>query len=97
MTSWRGAKILFQHEMRRSWIGLLGTMVFFTYVSIVMMPIFKESLDVKASTRIYGGWVILLIDDFAQYGVLDESLYMKYWKSDPFTGKPPSGEHCRLV
>lgn len=88
MTSWQGAKILFQHEMRQSWIGLLITMVFFSYVSIVMMPLFNEMLDQKASDENIW-WVgdLLYLTILPNMGFLMNRSYMKYWKSDPFTRK----------
>ncbi|BBH22175.1 hypothetical protein Back11_35200 [Paenibacillus baekrokdamisoli] len=56
MTSWQGARILFQYEMRRSWVGLLVTIAFSTYFSVVTMPIFTELLSSKESIHDYG-WV----------------------------------------
>jgi hypothetical protein len=88
MTSWQGAKILFQHEMRRSWIGLLITMVFFTYVNIVMMPLFNELLEEKASDENIR-WVadLLYLTILPNMGFLMNRSYMKYWQKDPFTRK----------
>lgn len=88
MTSWQGAKVLFHHEMRRSWVGLLITMVFFTYVSIVMMPIFNELLNEKASddnVRWVGDLIYLTL--LPSMGFLMNRSYMKYWQKDPFTRK----------
>ncbi|QYR22616.1 hypothetical protein KZ483_06550 [Paenibacillus sp. sptzw28] len=84
MMNWRGANILFQHEMRRSWLGLLLTMLFFTYMSIVTMPLFTMVLQGED-----GGWA----GDFVYLSVLPSMSFLmnrsllKYWLNDPYTRK----------
>jgi hypothetical protein len=84
MTDWRGANILFQHEIRRSWLGLLMTVLFFAYMSIVTMPLFTIVLEGKD-----GGWA----GDFVYLSVLPSMSFLmnrsliKYWLNDPYTRK----------
>ncbi|MFC5649382.1 hypothetical protein ACFPYJ_09600 [Paenibacillus solisilvae] len=87
MTSWQGAKLLFQYELRRSWLGLLITMLFFTYISIVMMPLFKELLDNKTSNNVRWVGDLLYLTILPNMGFLMNRSYLKYWQKDPFTRK----------
>ncbi|RAP75019.1 hypothetical protein [Paenibacillus montanisoli] len=87
MTTWQGAWRLLRFEGARSWVGLLITMLFFSYVSVVMMPLFNELLE-KGGSSGYG-WVcdFMYLSILPTMGFLMNRSVMHYWSSDPYTRK----------
>jgi hypothetical protein len=87
MTSWQGAWTLLRFEGRRSWIGLLITMAFFTYVSVFLVPLFGEMLDQEKT----GGYAwfqdFMYLTILPTMGFLMNRNFMHYWSRDPYTRK----------
>ncbi|MBO7747651.1 hypothetical protein I8J29_26030 [Paenibacillus sp. MWE-103] len=87
MTTWQGAMTLLRSEGRRSWGGLIFTFVFFTYVAVVMMPVFQDMWEKGTASRF--GW----LGDFLYLTILPNMAFvmnrnmMHYWSRDPFSRK----------
>ncbi|NBD23913.1 hypothetical protein [Paenibacillus glycinis] len=85
MSTWQGALTLLRSEGRRSWGGLLLTMVFSAYISVVMMPLFQNLLD-HGGKGVYG-WIgnflyMTLLPNMAF--ILNRSVF-HYWSRDPYS------------
>ncbi|MFC4810578.1 hypothetical protein [Paenibacillus sp. GCM10023250] len=87
MTTWQGAMTLLRSEGRRSWGGLVFTIVFFTYIAIVMMPLFQDMWEKGAASRFdwLGDFVYLTILPNMAF-VMNRSM-MHYWSRDTYSRK----------
>ncbi|MBB3114543.1 hypothetical protein FHS18_006664 [Paenibacillus phyllosphaerae] len=90
MSSWQGALVLFRHEMRRSWVGIVVTMAFFTYIAFALMLVMGETIGEQASGETSNeAWFI----DFMFLTLLPNIAFtmnrtaFKYWSTNPFTRK----------
>lgn len=89
MTSWQGAMALLRFEGRQSWGGLLITMAFFTYIGVVMMPLFNDVLVNGESEGYAYRWVgdFLYLTILPTMGFLMNRRAFFYRSRDSYTRK----------
>ncbi|MBW7452946.1 hypothetical protein ACFOLF_23845 [Paenibacillus sepulcri] len=83
MTSWRGALVLFQHEMRRSWVGLIVSILLFLYVSLFtfpLLPVYEEPNPAFSFDAWLGDFFYLSL--IPCLGFLMGQHSFKFWKRD---------------
>lgn len=88
MSDWQGAWHIFRYEMRQSWIGILITMLFFAYLSLIMIPGLNELLAQEQSdTNI--GWLadFLYLTLLPIMSFLMNRSVFRHRTDDPFTRK----------
>ncbi|MBM7566082.1 hypothetical protein [Paenibacillus sacheonensis] len=87
MTSWQGAMALLRFEGRQSWIGLLITIAFYTYVNVIMLPVLQELLTSEGGGGF--GWIgdFLYLTILPMMGFVMNRSMFRYWIQDPYTRK----------
>ncbi|MFC4099200.1 hypothetical protein [Paenibacillus xanthanilyticus] len=89
MSSWQGAIRLFRHEMRRSWVGVLITIGFFTYIGFVLTMVLGDLFEGRGA----GEELIVFPADFLMLTLLPNMGFVMnrtlfhYWKTNSFTRK----------
>lgn len=89
MSSWQGALKLFRHEMRRSWVGVLITIGFYSYIGFVLTVVLGDML---ASMKSGEGLVVFPVDFLMltllpNMGFVMNRTVFHYWKTNSFTRK----------
>ncbi|GGD80361.1 hypothetical protein [Paenibacillus nasutitermitis] len=84
MTSWQGTLVLIQYDMRRSWIGLILSFVFFSYVSLIILPVMPNFLEADPATAL-DNWLVdfFYLSLIPCMGFLITQNNIKFWKTDP--------------
>lgn len=88
MDIWQAAVRLFRHEVGRSWGGLLTTILFFVYFSLVMSPVLRDLIrdnDGGGSSSWIGDFLYVTL--MPCLGFMMSRGMMKYWQNDPYTRK----------
>ncbi|GGG16293.1 hypothetical protein [Paenibacillus abyssi] len=86
MTTWQGAWQIVKHEIRRDKLGLLFSLMFFTYVAVILIPIFNERLESEAMGQ---NWLLdfMYLSLLPNLGFVMNRTMFRYWRDDPFTKK----------
>ncbi|SDX73732.1 hypothetical protein [Paenibacillus sp. CF384] len=85
MTSWQGAWRLLRFDGSRSWIGLLITIVFVSYMIVVMMPIFDDLHQHENTGGSFWGYDLVYLSILPTMGFLMNRSVLQYWGRDPYT------------
>lgn len=87
MTLWQGARHIAQHELKRGWGGMLLTMLFVIYLTVILSPLIDNVLsDPEADFPI---WMIdfMYFTLMPNFGYLMNRTIFSYWRDDSFTKK----------
>lgn len=86
MSDWQDAWYIFRSEMRQSWMGVLFTLLFFSYFGLITMPNFIEMM-VQEDPNTDIGWITdflyLTITPIMSF-LMNRSIY-RCRTDDPFT------------
>ena len=87
MSTWRAAWRIASYEIRTGWAGLLITMIMFTYVAVVTIPLLDDLLAGKLPGSY--GWIpdYLYLTVLPNMGFLLNPSVLHYWRDDPYTKK----------
>ncbi|WP_308638057.1 hypothetical protein [Paenibacillus silvisoli] len=87
MSSWQGAWRLLRFEAGRSWFGLLITILMFTYMCIMMMPLFENLLEHGRGGGYSWACNFVYLSILPTMGFLMNRSVMRYWSCDAHTRK----------
>ncbi|MFB9325653.1 hypothetical protein ACFFSY_06920 [Paenibacillus aurantiacus] len=89
MSSWQGALMLFRHEMRRSWVGVLITIGFFSYFGFILVLVIGDMLSGMQNGEGDAAFPIdfLMLSLLPNMGFIMNRTVFSYWKTNPYTRK----------